>query len=59
MAKYCEPCGKKQHPTQGAALAAALRAARRFGPPTRAYRCPHGNGWHLTTKPQRKGGAVA
>lgn len=43
----CKPCGKTTFPNVHAAYAAALRLSRHLGP-IRAYKCPHGHGWHLT-----------
>lgn len=50
----CEPCGKWTHRTKGDAMAGALASSRKFdGQPYRTYRCPEGNGWHITRKPDR------
>lgn len=46
-------CGKRRHPTQIAAIAAALRLSR-FNRPLRVYQCPDCGGWHLTKKPTWK-----
>lgn len=44
----CEQCRKKAYPTQAYAIHAALGNSILFGTPLRAYKCPHGQGWHLT-----------
>lgn len=50
----CPYCGKICHPTRSVALYAARRRARRERP-LRVYRCPAGQGWHLTSRrPTRK-----
>lgn len=43
---------KTRHATQGKALVAAVRAARR-GDRLRVYRCPICKGWHLTSQEKR------
>lgn len=55
MSSRCEHCGKKHHPTWVSAIHAALRNSGLFGRAFRVYRCPRGNGFHLTTKPARWG----
>ena len=43
-------CGKRRHPDQAAAIAAAIRLSRgRY--PLRAYECPGCGGWHLSKRP--------
>lgn len=54
MASRCDPCAKVIYRNP---IGAALRNARRFGVGFRPYRCPAGNGWHLTTKPLRRAAA--
>lgn len=50
----CVPCGKWSHRTVDAGLSAALAASRKYdGTPYRTYKCPRGNGWHLTRQPLR------
>ena len=51
----CIPCGKPVRRDEMAAIAAAIRLSTEYGRAYRAYRCPHGNGHHLTTKPLRDG----
>lgn len=50
MASRCEPCRKVVFDNP---IGAALRNSIRYGIGFRPYPCPHGNGWHLTTKPFR------
>lgn len=50
----CKECRKKTYRDFGHATSAAVRNAGTFGAAIRAYECPHGNGWHLTTKPKRE-----
>ena len=64
LRSLCPWCGKLRYRTKAAALSSALRTARR---PRyrelrlRAYRCPAGWGWHLTSRrpPQRRPSARA
>lgn len=49
MTTRCERCGKTSHSTWRRAIRAALHDSQTFGAAFRAYRCPRGNGWHLTT----------
>jgi hypothetical protein len=50
----CKPCAKRTFPDEQAALTAAVRNAGKFGATYRTYACPRGNGFHLTTKPERE-----
>lgn len=45
----CDRCAKKVYPSQWRAFGAALGSSRLFGRALRAYECPVGRGWHLTT----------
>ena len=48
--KPCEPCGKNSYETKkGAERRAKIGEAER-GVLLNVYRCPKGNGWHLTSK---------
>ena len=47
----CERCRKVKFPTRNKATMAALTLATTVGMGWRAYRCPIGKSWHLTTKP--------
>lgn len=50
----CEPCGKRSYPSEEDAVRTILWRVRRMdGRGLRYYRCPHGNGYHLTKKPHR------
>ena len=53
----CKPCGKRSYPTESRANEAIgnhhQHNNHRTSLPSRAYECPHGNGWHLTSKPIR------
>jgi hypothetical protein len=52
--RTCPWCGKICHTTRGLALRAGRHAARP-GTRLRAYRCPAGQGWHLTSaRPPRR-----
>jgi hypothetical protein len=56
LRSLCPWCGKQCHPTRTAALASARRqrhSARR-AVRLRAYRCPAGQGWHLTSGHPRR-----
>jgi len=53
MSKKCKRCQRKVYSSQDDAFAAALRNSAKYAVPLRAYPCPHGRGWHLTTQPQR------
>lgn len=53
----CPWCGKASHPTKATALRSARRRRDRRAPRTvrlRAYRCPAGQGWHLTSRRPRR-----
>lgn len=51
--KACE--SKNRYATQAEAYD-AMRSCAEYGTKgLHAYKCPHCNGWHLTSKPQRKG----
>ncbi len=46
-------CGKVSFLTRSGVEAAAMLQGERHRVPTRAYRCPFGHGWHLTTQALR------
>jgi hypothetical protein len=50
--------GKASYPSNLSALAAMKRLTNDQGMPTRAYPCPHGYGWHVTTKPLNQARAL-
>lgn len=51
-AQQCRPAGGKHcHATQGAALASASRSSLRSRMGMRAYRCPFGDHWHISSLP--------
>ena len=57
LQSLCLWCGKQRHPTRVAALASSRRQRRRDArstPRLRAYRCPAGLGWHLTSRRPRR-----
>jgi hypothetical protein len=46
-----------RHRTQSKALVSAARCAGRNGAKAlHVYRCPHCNGWHLTSQERTRGG---
>lgn len=49
----CKPCKKKIYAPLDQAVHAALWSSMTFGRAMRYYACPAGNGWHLTTQPDR------
>jgi hypothetical protein len=58
-APFCQPCGKHAYATRAAAAAAIAGHARRGHHrsrrlPVRAYPCPSGNGWHLSSRASRR-----
>jgi hypothetical protein len=53
-ASTCKPCRKRTFLDEPSALVAAVRNAGKFGARYRTYACPQGNGYHLTTKPERE-----
>lgn len=44
-------CGKRCHPDDESAIAAAIRLSARRGLGLRVYACPEGAGYHLTKRP--------
>ncbi len=57
LTRTCPWCGKVSHATRAAALWFARRMSG--GMRLRVYRCPAGQGWHLTSKrPHRRRRAV-
>jgi hypothetical protein len=50
--------GKACYISSRSALAAMQRLSGQKGIPTRAYPCPQGNGWHVTTKPLNQARAL-
>ena len=53
----CPWCGKMSHATRTTALRVGRRLAGRVR--LRVYRCPVGQGWHLTSRrPRRRQAAV-
>lgn len=54
----CRACGKRSYPTESRAYEAIgnhhTYNTNRASLPGRAYECPYGNGWHLTSKPVRR-----
>ena len=46
-------CGKRRHPTETSAIAAAIRLSR-FNRPLRVYHCPACGHWHLTKTPKKE-----
>lgn len=49
----CKPCGKRRCPTETAAEhMAAYQMHTICGFALSVYRCPHGNGWHITRASQ-------
>jgi hypothetical protein len=57
LQSLCPWCGKHRHPTRAAALASVRRQQRRdtrTAARLRAYRCPVGLGWHLTSRRPRR-----
>lgn len=52
LISLCPWCGKVSHPTKVTALVSARRRRDRRTPhrmQLRVYRCPAGQGWHLTS----------
>ena len=50
---HCKACGKNSYPSQGRAegvIDYIAVATDRQQVPKRAYECPYGNGWHLTSQ---------
>jgi hypothetical protein len=55
----CKACGKRAYPTRGRAQEAINNHVTHHGYagrtlPRRAYECPYGNGWHLTSQAERR-----
>lgn len=53
---HCKACGKRSFDSEGVALSVVEQISNRRdrpGGPRRAYECPKGNGWHLTSQKQR------
>lgn len=53
----CKACNKTAYQSEGRAYAAieAIKTINDSGHiPVRAYPCDYGNGWHLTSKEERK-----
>lgn len=54
----CRACGKRSYPNESRANE-AIQNHQNFNSyegrilPSRAYPCPYGNGWHLTSKPMK------
>lgn len=49
----CEPCGKHAYASEQSAIRWALIRSKHAGRPLRVYRCPEGNGYHLTKQVRR------
>jgi hypothetical protein len=53
---HCKACGKNSYPSQRRAegvIEWVTKATDRKHLPKRAYECPYGNGWHLTSQKER------
>lgn len=53
---HCRACGKKAFASQSIAenvIGQIHTRGGRKGGPSRAYECPHDNGWHLTSQEKR------
>lgn len=52
---HCRACNKTAFGSQGRAEETIDRASGFRGnkKPVRAYQCPYGNGWHLTSQKER------
>lgn len=56
---HCRACEKRAYGSQGRAQQAIDNLAensRRGRTPKRAYPCPYGNGWHMTSQEERIAG---
>ncbi len=54
--------GKQRHATQGQAIRASKRAAKRPSQrdePMRFYLCPHCHGWHLTSVSKEESAVIS
>lgn len=48
---HCRACGKTAYGSEGRAMETVNRVASNGDKvPVRAYLCPYGNGWHLTSQ---------
>lgn len=50
----CGHCRKDAHPTESAAIDAAIAAAREQGVTHMVFLCPHGRGFHTASKRYRR-----
>lgn len=51
---HCRACNKAAFGSEGRAIETIEKVAHKEGHvPRRAYECPYGNGWHLTSKEDR------